>query len=97
MSQVQAFIDDLLKDHAVKSCHEVKILKADPSKRTADIIREYLVGEVEKYVDYIFIGNSGVDAHAAIRKETGDTLGSVASEIIRHTKLNCMFVLKAIK
>ena len=66
-------------------------MKAEANKRTADVIKEYLMGEVEKYIDFIFIGNSGIDVEQS--KATGDGLGSVASEVIRHTKLNCMFVL----
>ena len=35
----------------------IVILNSEKGRRTADIIREYLISEVEKYIDIIFIGN----------------------------------------
>lgn len=70
------------------------ILNSAFDKKTSHIIKEYLVGEVEKYIDYIFVGNTGIDTG---KFDTKTDLGSVAGEIIRHTKLNCMFICRKTK
>jgi len=35
----------------------IVILESEHGRRTADLIREYLMQETENYVDYMFIGN----------------------------------------
>ena len=74
-------------------CHEnveVEILKSEHGKKTADIIRDHLMAWTDKkYVDFIYVGNKGADFSSRNEK---DYLGSVCSEIIRHTKLNVFFI-----
>ncbi len=41
------------------------------------------------YVDFVAVGNQGANVKSHSDK---DYLGSVANEIIRHTKLNVLFV-----
>jgi nucleotide-binding universal stress UspA family protein len=57
-------------------------------KQTKDLIREHLVDIADIDVDFIFIGNQGAD----FTKSKDDYLGSVANELIVHTKLNVIFV-----
>ena len=35
----------------------IVILESESGRRTADLIREYLMAETENYIDYMFIGN----------------------------------------
>ena len=35
----------------------IVILESEEGRRTADLIREYLMGETDKYIDFMFIGN----------------------------------------
>ena len=65
------------------NCH---ILSSEAGKQVKDIIREHLTMNTE--VDFIFIGNQGAD----FSKDKSQFIGSVANEIIRHTKLNTIFV-----
>lgn len=64
-------------------------MSSEVGRRTADIIREYLITEMENYVDFIFVGNTGADFSSRDDKKY---LGSVSNEIIRNTKLNVMFI-----
>lgn len=58
--------------------------------KTSDIIREALNAWTDsKYIDFIYVGNKGADFSS---RDSKQYLGSVTNEIIRHTKLNCMFV-----
>ena len=67
----------------------IEILPSEVGRRTADIIREYVVENLKHHVDFIFIGNTGADFSS---RDEEKYLGSVANEIIRHTMVNCMFV-----
>jgi nucleotide-binding universal stress UspA family protein len=53
------------------------------------LLRIELVDNASVDVDYIFVGNQGSDFSG--RKDK--YLGSTANEIIRHTKLNVVFVI----
>ena len=81
--------------HELESCdsHEcvrTEILKSEHGKKSCDIIREALTKWTEdKYIDFIYVGNKGADFSNRDEKKY---LGSVTNEIIRHTKLNCIFV-----
>jgi hypothetical protein len=66
----------------------ISILQSYAGKSTKDIIREHIMDSKDLYIDYIFIGNKGADFSGT--KE--DYLGSVANEILRHTKLNTVFM-----
>jgi len=67
-----------------------EILKSEHGKKSCDIIREALTKWTEdKYIDFIYVGNKGADFSNRDEKKY---LGSVTNEIIRHTKLNCIFV-----
>lgn len=62
--------------------------------KTSEIIREYILmqqlgSEKKHYLDVIFVGNKGADFSGSKDKY----LGSVANEIICHTKLNTCFVI----
>ena len=68
----------------------IEILKSEYGRKTADIIRDALMAWTDKkYIDFIYVGNKGADFSSRNEK---DYLGSVTSEIIRHTKLNCFFI-----
>jgi len=72
-----------------EECSSIKILNSESGRRTADIIREYLITEMKKYVDFVFVGNKGADFSSRDDKKY---LGSVTNEIIRNTKINVMFI-----
>lgn len=59
-------------------------------KKAKDLIREHLVDLADIDVDFIFVGNQGAD----FSKTKDDYLGSVANELIVHTKLNVIFVCR---
>jgi len=46
--------------------------------------------ELEKYIDFIFVGNKGADFKK--HDDGHQYMGKVATEIIRKTDLNCMFM-----
>lgn len=74
-------------------CHEnveVEVLKSEAGKKASDIIRDHVMAWTDKkYVDFIYVGNKGADFSSRDEK---DYLGSVCSEIVRHTKLNVFFI-----
>lgn len=72
-----------------EECSTIKILNSEAGRRTADIIREYLITECVKYVDFVFVGNQGCDFSSRDDKKY---LGSVTNEIVRNTKINVMFI-----
>jgi len=91
-SKIEGIINELLDMWGCDCKEQATIVSLDSQagKTTAEIIHEYLIGEVEQYVDFIFVGNSGVDF-----KDNGDyNLGSVASMVVRKCKVNCMFITK---
>jgi len=62
--------------------------------KTSEIIREYILmqqsnEENKHYLDVLFVGNKGADFSGSKDK----FLGSVANEVICHTKLNVCFVI----
>ena len=67
----------------------IDILKSQAGKKTKDIIREHIQQWTKDfYIDYIFVGNKGADFSGT----KSEYLGSVANEIICHTKLNTCFM-----
>lgn len=78
-----------LGEKECEDCSEIKILNSEAGRRTADIIREYLITEMAKYIDFVFVGNKGADFSSRDEKKY---LGSVTNEIIRNTKINVMFI-----
>ena len=60
------------------------------NKTSADLIKDFI--NSDKYVkdiDYMFVGNRGADFG---NKNDKKYMGKVATQIIRNTKLNCMFM-----
>lgn len=59
-------------------------------KHTKDLIREHLEEESNgvRVSDFIFVGNTGADWTKSKEKY----LGSVANELVMHTKYNIVFV-----
>ena len=68
---------------------EFTLLPSDTGRRTADIIREWVM-EKSDYIDFIFIGNKGADFSS---KDKNKYIGSVANEIVRTTRLNLFFMV----
>ena len=44
----------------------------------------------DDYIDFMFVGNKGADFSS---KDESKYLGSVANELIRHSKLNVFFMI----
>ena len=68
---------------------EFTLLPSDAGRRTADIIREWVM-EKSDYIDFIFIGNKGADFSS---KDKNKYIGSVANELVRTTRLNMFFMV----
>jgi len=52
--------ETVMYDLEEKDMHEeatIVILESEQGRRTADLIRDYLMSEVDKYIDFMFIGN----------------------------------------
>lgn len=77
-----------LEDYEADDKSEVKILPSEFGRRSADIIREYVVEKAD-YIDFIFVGNTGADFSS---KEKEKYLGSVARELVCNTKINVFFM-----
>ena len=78
------------------NCHnegesEVKILQSQPGRKTAQIIREYLLNSAEEnnYIDIVLVGNKGADFSS---NNENKYLGSVSNAVIKSTKLNVLFM-----
>lgn len=67
---------------------EFELLPSQYGRKTSEIIREYLLN-CEDYVDFVVVGNQGADFSTNDSKKY---LGSVANEVIRHTRINCVFM-----
>lgn len=59
--QVAEVVQYDLGEKDCEDCSTIKILNSEAGRRTADIIREYLITECAKYVDFVFVGNTGAD------------------------------------
>ena len=68
---------------------EVIVLPSEHGRRSADIIRDYVMEKAE-YIDFIFCGNQGADFSS---NDKNKYLGSVANELICNTKLNVFFLM----
>ena len=66
------------------------VLKSNPGQKTKDIIRDHLISEGSEDVDFVVVGNKGADFSS---RDVNDYIGSVANEVLRHTKLNCLFYI----
>ena len=78
---------DLEERDCIDKAH-IEIIPSQAGRRTKDLIREHITDNKDLYIDYIFVGNKGADFSGMV----DDYLGSVANEIIRHTKLNTVFM-----
>lgn len=69
----------------------VEILKSQPGRKAAELIREYLLASSsdDKYIDIVLVGNKGADFST---NNEDKYLGSVANAIIKNTKLNVVFM-----
>jgi len=93
-NKIEKFIRDEVENKGVLDSTEVIILPSEHGKRTSEIIREYILmqqtnNEKNHYLDILFVGNKGADFSGSKDKY----LGSVANEVICHTKLNVCFVI----
>jgi len=73
--------------------YEVVHLKEEAGRKPHEIIKEYVLmqkpGDKGHNFDVLFFGNKGADFSGSKDKY----LGSVANEIICHTKINVCFVI----
>ncbi len=86
--KVKDIVCHLLEERGCLEYGEVNILKSEAGRKTADIIRDHLTS-TEKYIDIVLVGNQGADFST---NDKSKYLGSVANQIIRHTKLNALFI-----
>ena len=86
--QIKRKISEVLENEDCLQFSEILILP-NHGMKPKDLIREHLVdiGNIE--VDFLFVGNQGAD----FSKSKDKYLGSVANEMIRHTKFNIVFVI----
>lgn len=96
-------IKERLEEQGVLDRSEIVILPSEHGKKTSELIRDYLLMQEKsitrpkeakgnqnaQYLDVIFVGNKGADFSGSKDKY----LGSVANEVICHTKLNVCFVI----
>jgi nucleotide-binding universal stress UspA family protein len=86
---VKATAETVLEDLGANENLEFNILPSETGRRTADIVREFVV-EKSEYIDFLFCGNRGADFSG---KDKNSYLGSVSNEIVRTTKLNLFFMV----
>ena len=80
----------MLEEKGCLQDSKIEILKSEYGRKSADIIRDCLQNSVdENHIDIVLIGNQGADFSS---KDSTKYLGSVANQIIRHTKLNSLFI-----
>lgn len=80
-------VSNFLEENNCLSFANITIIENE-GKLPKDLIREHLVDVADIDVDFIFVGNQGAD----FSKTKDEYLGSVANELIVHTKLNVVFV-----
>ena len=89
IDKVKTQVEHRLEEAGVLERSKVEILPSNPGQTVKETVREFLVSSVEQdYIDVVFVGNKGADFSA---RNTEKYLGSVANEIIGHTKINCCF------
>lgn len=86
--QIKRKISEVLENEDCLEFSEIVILP-NHGKKPKDLIREHLVDIGNIDVDFLFVGNQGAD----FSKSKDKYLGSVANEMIRHTKFNIVFVI----
>ena len=86
---VKATAETVLEDLGANENLEFNVLPSETGRRTADIVREFVV-EKSEYIDFLFCGNRGADFSS---KDKNSYLGSVSNEIVRTTKLNLFFMV----
>ena len=87
-AHVKTVVSEVLEEQGCLEHSQIMVLSSQYGKRTKDIIREHITETPDLYIDYIFVGNKGADFSGS----KDHYLGSVANEIIRHTKLNTVFI-----
>ena len=89
-SKIRQNVSDHLEERDCLEFAEINVIKSVYGKATKDLIREYILDRPSKFCDFIIVGNKGADFSGSKDKY----LGSVANEILIHTKLNTVFVSK---
>jgi len=87
--KIKETVAEMLEDRECIDKADIQIIPSEPGRRSKDLIREHICDNKDLYIDYIFVGNKGADYSGTV----DDYLGSVANEIIRHTKLNTVFMV----
>jgi len=87
-AKIKQTVNDHLEEMNCLEYANIDILKSEYGKKVKDIIREHITVHCSMDIDFIFVGNNGADFSGS--KES--YLGSVANEIIRHTRLNTVFI-----
>ena len=74
--------------------HNIVILHTEPNQTIKAAIKAYLVGQAEDgmYVDFVSVGNKGLNSSGAAAGGGDDHLGSVARAMISMRKLNVIFI-----
>ena len=85
---VKQKVSDYLEEKNCLDKTHIHILKSEPGKKAKDLIREHITEKCGLYTDFVFIGNTGADFSGHKSKY----LGSVANEILCHTKVNTVFI-----
>eukprot|EP00356_Strombidium_inclinatum_P009114 CAMPEP_0170491374 /NCGR_PEP_ID=MMETSP0208-20121228/10906_1 /TAXON_ID=197538 /ORGANISM="Strombidium inclinatum, Strain S3" /LENGTH=286 /DNA_ID=CAMNT_0010766939 /DNA_START=21 /DNA_END=881 /DNA_ORIENTATION=+ len=86
---VKEKVEKLLTERGCFEHAEINVLESEFGVKTAEIIKRFLISQTEKYIDIVLVGNQGADfSHS----DHSRYLGSVADAIIRHTKLNALFI-----
>jgi nucleotide-binding universal stress UspA family protein len=87
-------VEDVVTYHLEEEGHlpvsHVCILPSNHGQKTKDIIRDHLIDDGTEDVDIVVVGNKGADFSS---RDVNRYIGSVANEVIRHTKLNCLFFI----
>lgn len=86
--KVKQTVSDALEEKNCLDKSTIDVLKSEFGKRAKDLIREHVMGNSVEYIDFICVGNQGADFSG----DKNHYLGSVANEILRHTKINTIFI-----
>lgn len=74
--------------------HDCVVLNPEANMTIKQTIKNYLIGQREdnKYVDFVSVGNKGLNASGGAAGGANDYLGSVARAMISMRKLNVIFI-----
>ena len=86
--KVKDIVSHMLEERGCLDKCDFNILRSEYGRKTGDIIREHLTS-ADKYIDIVIVGNQGADFSS---NDKSKYLGSVANQVICHTKLNCLFM-----